>query len=300
MTRRSHASSISVHLILIAAQFCFGSLAVVGRMALPTISANAIVLTRLVGGFVVFYALAQGRAGGMRIERKDWGAVAGCALLGVVLNMTFFLNGLARSTATNATVLGSTIPVFTAVFALVLGKERFSAVRFGGIALAFSGALVLIGVWNVSTDREHMVGNVMVLINAASYGLYLVVVRPLTQRYHPVRLTAALFLVGMVIVAPIAVPDWVELAGRLTAKDLGYLAFIIAVPTVGSYLFTQLALERAESSLVASYIYLQPVVATVGAVLLLDERPGPKVWVAAALIFGGVFVSSRAKVERAA
>jgi drug/metabolite transporter (DMT)-like permease len=293
--RRERAgATLETHLILVAAQVCFGSLAVAGRLAMPHIPANAIVLTRLFGGFVVFTLLARAQRA-PAIARADALAVAGCAVLGVVLNMVFFLNGLARSTATNATVLGSTIPVFTALFALALGREAFRRRRFAGIAVALAGAMVLVGAWNVSGDREHMVGNVMVLINAASYGLYLVVVRPYAQRYRPAALASGVFLVGLIIVFPIAIGDWVRLAPTLTARDVGLLGFIVAVPTVGAYLFTQLALQRAESSLVASYIYLQPVVAAIGAILILGERPGPQVGIAAALIFLGVWISSGTK-----
>jgi drug/metabolite transporter (DMT)-like permease len=283
---------LSTHLILVAAQVCFGSLAVAGRMALThAVPPNAIVETRLVGGFIVFFALARVR--GIHVERRDWPAIFGCALLGMVFNMAFFINGLARSTAVNATVIGSTIPVFTALFAVALGRERLRALRVAGIATSMAGALVLVGVWRVSTGREHMIGNVMVLINAASYGLYLVVVKPLAEKYDPIVLTALLFGCGLVVVSPIGVPAWIELAPHLSGRDVGFLAFIIAVPTVGSYLLTQLALKRAESSLVAAYIYLQPVVATVGAVLLLGERPGPRVGVAALLVLGGVWISTR-------
>jgi drug/metabolite transporter (DMT)-like permease len=67
------------------------------------------------------------------------------------------------------------------------------------------------------------------------------------------------------------------------------------VPTVGAYLLTQIALRRAEPSLVATYIYLQPILAALGAMAILGERPGARTATAAALIFGGVFLSGRVR-----
>jgi drug/metabolite transporter (DMT)-like permease len=76
---------------------------------------------------------------------------------------------------------------------------------------------------------------------------------------------------------------------------VGFLAFLILVPTVCAYSLMQIALRRAQSSLVASYIYLQPVFATAAAALLLDERPGGRTAVAALVVFAGVWISTRAR-----
>lgn len=283
-----------VHVLLATVQLCFASLAIVGRVALRDIPPNAIVLTRVAGGALVFTALA--RAGGaMAIRRDDVLRFVACAILGVVTNQLLFVNGLALSTATSATMLGATIPVFTATFAVLLGVERWRGARFAGIILALAGALALIAVR--PADGRHgsnpTLGNTIIVINCLSYALFLVVVRPLTTRYRPMTLVAVLFAIGTLFVAPFGVPAWIELAPRLTGADVALLAFILAVPTVGAYALNQLAMRDAEPSLVAAYIYLQPVFGTLGAILLLGERPGLETAVAAALIFTGLYVSSR-------
>jgi drug/metabolite transporter (DMT)-like permease len=127
---------LRVHAVLVGAQLCGASLPVLGRVALlGQIPANAIVLIRLLGGLLVFLALA--RAGGaIPVRRSDWPRLVASALLGMALNMSLFVNGLAWTTATNASVLGTTVPVFTAVTALWLGAERFRGLRVLGIAVA--------------------------------------------------------------------------------------------------------------------------------------------------------------------
>src|SRR5690348_4875804 len=100
-----------VHLLLLLGQICFASLPVVGRMAmLGRIPPAGIVLVRVVGGALVFCLIAK-RRGTLKLARADVPALIGCSLLGVAANQELFIQGLARSTATNASVLGSTIPV---------------------------------------------------------------------------------------------------------------------------------------------------------------------------------------------
>jgi len=172
-------------------------------------------------------------------------------------------------------------------------SERFRWNRAIGIALALGGALTLLGVDGFSADGAHLLGNAMILVNCMSYALFLVLVRPLSSRYPALQLVAMLFGVAGVAVAIPGGLAWAELAPRLTGHDVGLLAFIVAVPTVGAYSLTQMGLRRAESSVVATYIYLQPVFGVTLATIFLGERPGARVAVAAALIFTGVFVSTR-------
>ena len=285
---------ISVHWLLILTQLCFGILSVVGKMTTPHVPAMAIVLVRVLGGTILF-SLAARRRGTLRLDRKDLPMLIACSLLGVVINQECFIGGVALSTATNATVLGATIPVFTAVFALLLGKEPARWRRLLGIAVAFCGVAILVGADKLSMSSDHLLGSGLVLINAASYGLYLVVVGKLAHRYDPMALIAILFAIAIPFVAPLGIWQWSHYAAPTTV-DLEHLLFIIIVPTFGAYAFVQMALARAEASLVASYIYLQPVVAAVFAVLLLGEAvPGLRSLLGAGIIFAGIALSIRAQ-----
>jgi drug/metabolite transporter (DMT)-like permease len=289
----------SPHLDLILAQLCFASMTVVGKLALGSdgragLPANAIVLTRIAGGGVAFWFLARHHAALVAsLDARAWIRLAICAVLGVIVNQTFFLNGLARTTATNASVIGTTIPVFTALFAVIAGVERFRWSRAAGIILGMCGILLLVRIDRFSFSDTHVVGNLMILLNAASYALFLVVVRPLAARLPAMMLVALLFSLAIVIALPIGIGDWIELAPRLGWAELAYLVYFIAIPTVGAYALTQRAMQHAEASLVATYIYLQPIIATIGAILLLGERPGWRTFVAAALVGAGLFLSAR-------
>jgi drug/metabolite transporter (DMT)-like permease len=189
-------------------------------------------------------------------------------------------------------VLGSTIPVFTALMAIVLGKEPVHPRRLLGIAVAFGGVAALVGADSMSLASGHLVGSAMVLVNSLCYGTYLVVVRPLAEKYDPLALLAFLFIAGVPMVAPLGVIE-LSHARPLTHADLEFFAFLIAVPTVAAYGLVQIALRRTESSLVAAYIYLQPVVATIGAMFLLDEEPTLRTGVCGAIVLFGVWLAAR-------
>ena len=285
---------MNVHVLLLLGQICFAALPVAGRMAmLGHLPAAGIVLVRVIGGALVFSLLAW-RRGTLKIARADVPALVGCALIGVAANQELFIQGLARSTATNASVLGSTIPVFTALVAIVLRREPARMRRLVGIAIACAGAALLVGADRLSTSSEHMVGNAMIIANSLSYGTYLVLVRSLADRYDPLGLVALLFIAAIPMVAPLGVVAWAD-APPLTAGDVGYLVFLVAVPTVAAYGLVQTALRRAEATLVAAYIYLQPVFATIGAIFLLDEQPGVRLFACGALVLAGVFLAARSQ-----
>lgn len=288
------ATPVSVHLMLLAGQICFAALPVAGRLALADIPPGAIPLVRTVGGALVFSTIAW-RRGVLRIERRDAPFLVLCALLGNVLNQELFIHGLARTTATNAVVISSTIPVFTALAVIVLGHEPVRLRRMLGIAVAFGGVAVLVGAEDLSTSSAHSLGSVMILINALSYGTYLAIVRPLAARYDPIALLAFMFLAGIPMVAPIGIHAFAADAHPLTGSDCAFFAFLIAVPTVCAYSFVQMGLRRADSSLVAVYAYLQPVIAATGAVLVLDEPVGIRLVICGGVVLAGVGFAARGR-----
>lgn len=288
------AAPWSVHLYLIAGQICFAALPIAGRLALADIPPAAIPLVRTIGGALVFSALAW-RRGALGVARRDVPFIALCALLGNVLNQELFIHGLARTTATNAVVIGASAPVFTALGVIALGQEPPRARRLLGIAVAFAGVGALVGAEDLSLSSEHFTGSLMVLVNALSYGTYLALVRPLADRYDPIGLLAAMFIAGVPMVAPLGIRAFALDPHPLTGADVGFFAFLIAVPTVCAYSFVQLGLRRAESSLVAVYIYLQPVLAATAAVLILGEPVGPRLVICGGIVLSGVWLAARGR-----
>lgn len=226
------------------------------------------------------------------LPREDARRVAGWAVLGVVINATLFLVGLSMTSVQVAAVLITTMPVFTVVFAIIAGRESASITRAGGIALAGAGALLVVGGEGLAGSRASFLGALLIVLNCVSYSLYLVISKPHMARLSARVVVARMFLVGSVLMTPVAGWSlWHEDWPGVPARAWITLAVIVAGPTVPAYILQAWALRHADSSLVAVYTYVQPVLASIFGMIVFGERIRPIVALAAAMIFAGVWLA---------
>jgi drug/metabolite transporter (DMT)-like permease len=224
----------------------------------------------------------------------DGWRIAGFAVLGVVINQTLFLAGLSFTSAHVASILITTIPIFALAAAIVIGRERATAAKVGGIALAAAGALVVVGGEGFAGTTKSLVGDLLIIGNSLAYALYLVVSKPAMARLSARRVIARMFAAGTVIMLPIAAwPMMHEPWAAIPSRAWLALALVIIGPTVAAYLLNAWALKYAESSVVAAYTYLQPVFTVFLAAIFLHEKVRPIIILAAAMIFAGVYISGR-------
>lgn len=280
-----------VHLALIAVQIAFASLSIAAKQVLVEVSPFGLVAMRTPAAALVLWMIAAGRQR-WRIPPRDLATLAGLAVLGIAANQLLFIAGLARTTATTAVVLGTTIPVFTVAIAIAARREPASGNRLLGVALALVGAVVTIGGGELG-GGEHLFGDLLIVANSLSYAAFLVLSRPVVQRHDPLVVTTWVMTFGALMVLPLGAGDAAAAAPHLTAHAWGWLAWIVGAATVGTYALNTWALSRAPASLVATYIYVQPVVAAVLAAILLGERPGLATLAGGVLIAAGIWVVSR-------
>lgn len=288
------AVAVRVHGALLAVQVMFASLPVAGKLVYASMDPLGVAAARTGGGAIAFWlAIVVTRSREPIRSRRDLGRLAIYALLGVVINQICFLVGLHYSTAVNASVLVSTIPVFTALLVIVLGHERARPARLTGIVLAFAGVAVVMGRFDLSS--RLFLGNAMVVANAFSYSLFLVLSRPLLSVYSPLTVTAWIFTFGALCTVPLGASAFVEGASAFGWSEWGLLAFIVLVPTITAYFLNSWCLKRAPASLVAVYIYLQPVTAAVLAFFLLGEELRWHQAFGALGIFLGIWLAGRSR-----
>ena len=177
---------------------------------------------------------------------------------------------------------------------VLAGRERLEARKFLAAAIAFAGVLLIIRPTGWSAERTMIVGDLLTLINASSYALFLVFSKKLLERVDALSATALLFAFGSVLIALLGLPQLVALElGAVSPRVWALGAFIVLCPTAGAYLISYWALARLESSVVAFFIYLQPVIASGLSILLLGDRPTATVWIGGSLIFAGVYLALR-------
>lgn len=283
----------SVHFALVTVQFLFASLTIAAKFVLPGIPPSGVVFCRITGAALVFFVIKAVTVREEVTDRRDLLTMAGLALIGLVLNQVLFLEGVKRTTAINANVLITTIPAFTLAIAIVLRRERASAAKVVGILCAAVGAIYLVGPDRLRLDPATALGNGLIVCNTSLYALYLVLSKRLLERYHPVTVVTYVFLFGALIIAPFGVAALrdVPFATQPPAVLIG-LAYIVVFPSILAYYLSVWALRRTASSLVAMYVYLQPLMTAVAAPIILHERVTARAGLAAALIFTGLALAT--------
>jgi drug/metabolite transporter (DMT)-like permease len=284
--------TLRLHSALFTVALLFSANYVISKLGMREFSPMVFAWLRIAGAAAILAVLVRGEP---PLSRDDARRVAGFAILGVVINAPLFLLGLSMTSVHVAALLITTIPVFTLAAAIATGRERASATRIGGIALACTGALLVVGGESFAGTWRSVLGATLIVINCLSYALYLVLSKPSMARLSARRVVARMFAVGTVVLLPIAAlpmvrQDWHSLStGAWVA-----LGLVIAGPTISAYLLQAWALRYADSSLVAAYTYIQPVLATILGAMFFSEVIHSIVLVAAVLIFAGVWLAGRA------
>ena len=198
------SSNAAPHVALIGVQVMFATWPVFGKVVLRTIPSVGLVGIRVFGAAVALTAIGLATRRLERIARSDWLLLVVSSLLGVVLNQWLFVKGLSLTTAVNATLLGTTIPVFTLLVSIALGNDRASLRRIIGILLAGAGVVYLIGPDRASFSHSSVVGDLLIVINSLCYGTYIAISKRLLSRYNALTVITWIFIVGCVPTVPVA------------------------------------------------------------------------------------------------
>lgn len=223
--------------------------------------------------------------------RADWVRIVLCAFFGVGINMLFFFKGVSLTTAINGSIIMTLTPVMVFVTSLILLKEKVTLLKVLGLAVGFLGAFLIIYSPGTGISLGNWRGDVLILLNAMSYGVYLVLVKPLMTRYTPITVAKWIFFFGFLLVLPVGWNEFTQIEWQaLTAKVYFSMAFVIIGVTVIVYVLNIWALKKVNPSTVGVYIYVQPVFATLIASTFFGEILSIRHLIAALLVFAGVWL----------
>ena len=294
------SKSFKPHGALVAVQLIFGTWPVVGKIALRSLPSTGLVTFRVVGATLAFLLIRRATDHVPIKGRGDFARLALYSLLGVVLNQFLFVKGLELSTVINSALISSTIPIFTLIVSVILGYESGSWRVAVGLFLAACGVVYLINPAQANFSRETSIGNVLLLINSLAYGAYLAISQNMIKRYGALTVITWIFIFGSFITLPIGSYHLAKLPlSGVPISAWFAVLYIILVPTVAAYYLNAWALGRVAPSVVAIYIYLQPLIAFAVAPMILGEQLNSRTWLAAGLIFAGlatVTLRSRSRV----
>ncbi len=290
--RSSHPAA--PHLALIVVQILFATWPVVGKLALRTLPAVALVGFRVAGAALMLFVLARATGRLRPIARADWPLLVLSSLLGLILNQWLFVSGLSLTTAINSTLISTTIPISTLLIGIILGSDRASWRRILGILVAAAGVLFLIGRGRSEFSAATRAGDLLIVANSLCYGAYIAVSKDLVRRYNALTVITWIFIVGCVATIPVGVVSISRVPIRTISTGVWLaVAYVIVMPTAVAYFLNAWALARVPPSTVAVYIYLQPLFAFALAPVVLGESLSARAILASLIIFSGVIIVTR-------
>jgi len=247
-----------------------------------------------VGGAVLLFWIVAFFVNSEKVRRKNLGRMAICGFFGVAANQLLFFNGLNITTPINAAIMMTTNPILVLIAASIILKTRVTVRKVSGIFLGLIGALGLIAFGKkFGFGSDTLSGDLLVFMNAMSYGVYLVLVKPLMKKYAPITVIKWVFLFGFIYVIPFgsqqfSIVDWNSFPTHIWWET----AFVVIATTFFAYLLNIFALKKVEPSVVSIYIYSQPLLATLVALSSGKDSLDMNKIISAILIFVGVFLVS--------
>lgn len=300
---QSPASRKLVYLALTASACLWGGGFAVAKFALREVSPLELLAGASVFSAItqVIWTVARGRVRLLGLPRPFVPLVVGLALAGQnVLNGLTYL-GLAYTTATNAALLYGFSPVLIAVLASLLLGERFTVWKLAGAAAGFFGVVLIITQGQLNSLSLHgvLAGNLIVFGATVYWAAYSVITRWVTQRIPVETYSFYILTLGAV---PLTAWVWLQkmrfpLVG-LHPGTLLALAFMgIGAGTLAMN-FWNWGLAKIEAARAGMFSYLEPVFASLVAMIFLSERLSLPSLLGAAMVFGGIYLSTQQGGQR--
>ena len=268
----------------------------IAKGVMPTyVQPFGFIMLRVIGATILFWAISF-FGPKETIDKKDYRRILLCAILGMGINMLAFFKGLSLSTPINSAVLITVTPIIVLILSAILIKEKITSRKILGIVIGLAGALGLILFGNeIRQDAPNIpLGNFYILLNAIFYGSYMIVAKILIEKYHPFTFMKWLFSLGILICLPFGYHKFMAIEwAALPFEAVWKIVFVIVGTTFCTYLFNIFALTQLKASTLSAFIYLQPLIGILYAVLTGQDQLTTIKIVAAVLVLLGVYLASR-------
>ena len=274
----------------------------VAKMVMPIyIGSLGLVFLRVLGATIIFWTLSLFFKT-KPIEKKDRLTILKCGLFGMSINIAAFIAGLDYSTPVNSSILIIISPIFVVILSFFIFKNKINFIKILGIILGFIGAMILIltADSNSSIGRNIPLGNFLFIVNSISYAYYLIIVKPMAEKYDLITLFKWLFLIGLVFNFPLGINQFLDVdwASLPLWEAVLPMVFVVVGTTCMTYFLNGYALSKITSTEVAVFMYLQPIIGILFAIFTKSDTITLIMFVASVLIFTGVYLTSVLKQKK--
>jgi drug/metabolite transporter (DMT)-like permease len=227
-----------------------------------------------------------------KIDKKDWPVLVLGGLFGVAVNQLLFFAGLNLTFPIHASLIMMSTPLLITLISFFVLKQRITWDKALGLALGIGGAVLLMSAGKeITLTGSSTLGDLYVFLNAASYAVYLVIIKPLMLRYRPIVVIRWVFFFGFLFVLPFGWPQFTRIDWSLFSfNDYLSVVFIVICVTFFTYLWNIYALRHLPPYTAGAYIYLQPIFAAIISILAIGEELTWVKLLSTLLIFSGVYL----------
>ena len=272
----------------------------IAKVIMPEyIGAFGLVMLRVVGAAVLFWIISFAYPN-EKIDRKDLFLIGIATLFGMCTNMLMFIKGLSLSTPINSSVIVTLTPIMVMILSAIFLKEKSTTTKGFGILMGFGGAILLILQRSDYTLNAPNIplGNIMMFVNAMCYGTYLVLIKPMTQKYTTITLMKWMFLGGVILNLPLTLSEFTAVEWTsLPFEAIWRMAYVVVGTTFFAYLFNVYALRTLSPTTVGAFVYLQPLMGILFATYTGNDQLDLIKGLATALVFTGVYLVTQKKKE---
>ena len=216
----------------------------------------------------------------------------------ISLNQGLFVVGLAKTSPIDASIVTTSIPMLAMILAAFVLKEPITLKKVSGVLIGAAGALVLITTSQYqNAQSSSLTGNLIIFTSSTIYTVYLVVIKPVVEKYSAITVMKWMFLYALISISPfMAKPLFnAPLFSQPDAETWLHLLYVVFAATFITYMLIPVAQKLIRPTTIGMYNYVQPLIATIAAVVVQQDTLTPVKLFSALLIFIGVYLVTISK-----
>jgi drug/metabolite transporter (DMT)-like permease len=245
---------------------------IVAKVVVHDVEPFTLTLTRSIVSAVTVGLILLLRGRRVRIQREDYPLIFWLSVLAIPINQFCFLFGMSYTLPSNAALLYGTTPIVVLLFSRWLLHERLTRKKTIGVVVGFIGVAIVIFERGVNVSAGFVVGNLVIFGGVLAWGLYTVFGKRLIVKYGALEASSLTMIFGTILFIPIGILPATQFPFEiLTTSNWLEILYLGIVTSVFAYYLWYYALGRIEASKVALFAYLQPILTTILAVLLLGQ-----------------------------
>ena len=296
--------NVQGHLFALTANIMWGLMAPIGKSALQEFSAISVTTFRMIGAAAAFWLLSL-FCKEEHVNHRDMLKIFFASLFALVFNQGVYIFGLSLTSPVDASIVTTTLPIVTMIVAAIYLKEPITNKKVLGIFVGAMGALILI-ISSQATDNGggNIIGDLLCLLAQISFSIYLTVFKGLSQRYSAITINKWMFVYASICYIPFSYHDISTIQwNTISTISIIEVLYVVIGGSFIAYLCIMSAQKILRPTIVSMYNYMQPIVATIAAIIMGVGSFGWQKGIAIALVFLGVYIvtqsKSRADFEKA-